>query len=194
MEVLSSSSLVMESAPSMASLMQDLQRALTLEAKFQPRLQLPTGNSNGGVSLSFLIFLFLIFYYMSLNYFAGNWRWDNFPDEGWCCPCTSVLEGVVWSPFLCSAGCTKFDGQVWYHLLYLETAMWTLFFFFHSGSSVGWKHVQSTCLASPSAPSTSLPCSGWRGSTALTILATTMKILLPLQVPYRYRDLYDNSL
>lgn len=36
----------------MASLMQDLQRALTLEAKFQPRLQLPTAAANGGVSVT----------------------------------------------------------------------------------------------------------------------------------------------
>lgn len=47
----SSSSQAMEAATPVVvhSLMQELQRALALEAKFQPRLQLPSATTGGGV-------------------------------------------------------------------------------------------------------------------------------------------------
>jgi hypothetical protein len=38
------------SSQSVSSLMQSLQQALALEAKFQPKLQLPSGPATGGVS------------------------------------------------------------------------------------------------------------------------------------------------
>lgn len=37
--------------PDVSSLMQSLQQALALEAKFQPKLQLPSTASNGGVRI-----------------------------------------------------------------------------------------------------------------------------------------------
>ncbi len=43
------------SCPNVSSLMQSLQQALALEAKFQPKLQLPSAASNGGVS-TFIFF------------------------------------------------------------------------------------------------------------------------------------------
>jgi len=50
------------SSPSVSSLMQSLQQALALEAKFQPKLQLPSGPATGGVSLTSLSLSKLPFY------------------------------------------------------------------------------------------------------------------------------------
>ena len=122
----------------MASLMQDLQRALTLEAKFQPRLQLPTGNSNGGVSLSFLIFLFLIFYYMSLNYFqetGGEITSQMRDGAAHVLRCLKVWYDLPSSVLL--AALNLMDRYDIFTSLFGNCNVNLIFFFFHSGSSVG---------------------------------------------------------
>ena len=117
-------------SPSVSSLMQSLQQALSLEAKFQPKLQLPSGPATGGVSFLFpFVYFILIFYWFLCGclFLLGRWG-NNLCYERWSCSCASLPQGLVRSPFFSSACISQFNGQVKFYQYFGKSMSYCNFF------------------------------------------------------------------